>query len=140
MSRLLNLKNLFNTTKAKVLAVILLALFLLFWFSIPKHLFHSPTSFVIDDNQGQLLGASIASDGQWRFPYDANVPSKFKSCIIAFEDKRFEHHWGLDLLAFGRAIKQNLRARHVVSGGSTLTMQVIRLSTRKNRTVWQKFL
>jgi penicillin-binding protein 1C len=121
-------------------AAIVLALLLLFWFSIPRHLFNAPTSFVIDDSQGQLLGASIASDGQWRFPYNADVPSKFKACIIAFEDKRFEHHPGFDFLAFGRAIKQNIRAKHVVSGGSTLTMQVIRLSTRKNRTVWQKFL
>lgn len=59
---------------------------------------------------------------------------------MAFEDKRFEYHWGFDPLAFGRAIKQNITARHVVSGGSTLTMQVIRLSTRKNRTFWQKSL
>ncbi len=117
-----------------------MALLLLFWFCLPKHLFHAPTSFVIDDNQGQLLGASIASDGQWRFPYDAKVPPKFKACIIAFEDKRFEHHWGFDVLAFGRAVKQNIKARHVVSGGSTLTMQVIRMSTRKNRTFWQKGL
>jgi penicillin-binding protein 1C len=129
-----------KTIKGKICTTIAFLFLLLFWFSIPKHLFNSPTSFVIDDDQGQLLGASIASDGQWRFPYDANVPSKFKACITVFEDKRFEHHWGFDFLAFGRAIKQNIRARHVVSGGSTLTMQVIRLSTRKNRTVWQKLL
>lgn len=86
------------------------------------------------------MGASIASDGQWRFPYNPKVPAKFKACIIAFEDKRFEHHWGFDVLALGRAIKQNIGAKRVVSGGSTLTMQVIRLSTRKNRTFWQKLI
>jgi penicillin-binding protein 1C len=134
------LKPIYQKPKTIISAIIVLVLLLLFWFSIPKHLFNAPTSFVIDDDQGQLLGASIASDGQWRFPYDANVPPKFKACIIAFEDKRFEHHWGFDFLAFGRAIKQNIRAKHIVSGGSTLTMQVIRLSTRKNRTVWQKIL
>lgn len=120
--------------------LVLLALILLFWFCLPKRLFYAPTSFVIDDSQGQLLGASIASDGQWRFPYDPKVPYKFKACIIAFEDQRFEHHPGFDVLAMGRAIKQDIRARHVVSGGSTITMQVIRLSTRNNRTVWQKIL
>lgn len=117
-----------------------MGLVVLFWFCLPRHLFRSPTSFVVDDNQGQLLGASIASDGQWRFPYNANVPPKFKACIIAFEDKRFEHHPGFDALALGRAIRQNLKAGHVVSGGSTLTMQVIRLATRNHRTVWQKVL
>lgn len=57
---------------------------------------------------------------------------------MAFEDKRFEHHLGFDPLAFGRAVRQNINAGHVVSGGSTLTMQVIRLSTRPDRTFWQK--
>jgi penicillin-binding protein 1C len=128
--------------KPKRLAVITigLILLLLFWFCIPKKLFNAPTSFVIDDSNGQLLGAAIASDGQWRFPYNEQVPDKFKACIIVFEDKRFEHHWGFDPLALGRAIRQNISARRVVSGGSTLTMQVIRLSTRKNRTFWQKTL
>jgi len=124
----------------KICGGILLVLLLLFWFCLPKYLFQSPTSFVIDDNKGQLLGASIASDGQWRFPYDAQVPDKFKACIIAFEDQRFEHHPGFDPLALGRAIRQNFRAGHVVSGGSTLTMQVIRLATRNHRTIWQKML
>jgi len=59
---------------------------------------------------------------------------------MAFEDKRFEYHPGFDPLAFGRAIRQNISTGHVVSGGSTLTMQVIRLSTRQNRTFWQKAL
>ena len=126
--------------KRIISGTITLILLGMFWFCLPRHLFNAPTSFVIDDNRGQLLGASIASDGQWRFPYNPMVPAKFKACIIAFEDKRFEHHWGFDMLAFGRAIKQNIRARHVVSGGSTLTMQVIRLSTRKNRTLWQKLI
>lgn len=109
-----------------------------FWFCLPKKLFNSPTSYVIDDSSGQLLGAAIASDGQWRFPYNPQVPDKFKVCIMAFEDKRFEHHIGFDPLAFGRAIRQNIASRRVVSGGSTLTMQVIRLSQRQNRTIWQK--
>jgi penicillin-binding protein 1C len=111
-----------------------------FWFCLPKPLFKRPTSYVIDDDQGQLLGASIAADGQWRFPYDGEVPDKFKQCIIAFEDKRFMHHPGVDVLAFGRAIRQNLRSKRVSSGGSTLTMQVIRLATHHNRTVWNKLL
>ncbi|MFC0518297.1 penicillin-binding protein 1C [Mucilaginibacter angelicae] len=105
---------------------------------MPKPLFNSPTSYVIDDDQGQLLGASIANDGQWRFPYNADVPEKFKQCIITFEDKRFEHHPGFDIVAFGRAIKQNLGSKKVSSGGSTITMQVIRLATKHKRNIWNK--
>ncbi|QHS57046.1 penicillin-binding protein 1C [Mucilaginibacter sp. 14171R-50] len=129
-----------NLKKPKV--VILLAILFAFglWFALclPRPLFSSPTSFVIDDDDGRLLGASIAADGQWRFPHNAEVPEKFKKCIIAFEDKRFESHWGFDPLAFGRAIRQNIKAKRVTSGGSTITMQVIRLATRHNRTVWNK--
>src|ERR1700754_2120236 len=128
--------------KPKVILILtfLFGLTLLFWFCLPKPLFKSPTSYVIDDESGQLLGAAIAKDGQWRFPYNDSVPNKFKQCIITFEDKRFEHHPGFDALAFGRAIRQNMLSKKVTSGGSTITMQVIRLATRHKRTIWNKLL
>lgn len=123
-----------------VLLSVALTLFLFFWFCLPRQLFKTPTSYIIDDDQGQLLGAAIAADGQWRFPYDTLVPEKFKQCIIAFEDKRFEDHHGVDILAFGRAIRQNIRAGHINSGGSTITMQVIRIATHHHRTFLNKLL
>jgi penicillin-binding protein 1C len=128
--------------KPKVIIILafLLALFLLFWFCLPKPLFNSPTSYVIDDADGQLLGASIAADGQWRFPPNAEVPEKFKRCIISFEDKRFMYHPGIDILALGRAIKKNFYSKKVTSGGSTITMQVIRLSTKHKRNIWNKLI
>ncbi|CAL1521630.1 penicillin-binding protein 1C [Chitinophaga sp. MM2321] len=116
------------------------AVLLAYYFCLPRHLFTSPTSFVLEDTGGDLLNASIAPDGQWRFPYNADVPEKFEKCIVAYEDKRFYYHWGIDPIAVGRAVKQNLRGRKVVSGGSTLTMQVIRLSRNQPRTIWQKML
>lgn len=118
---------------------IFLLLFLLFFFSLPKPLFKSPTSYVLDASNGELLSAAIASDGQWRFPAEEQVPIKFTNCITAFEDQRFFSHFGMDPLAMARAMRQNLKAKGVVSGGSTLTMQVIRLSRKKERTLVQKF-
>ena len=126
--------------KVVLILVFLFGLTLLFWFCLPKPLFKSPTSYVIDDNNGQLLGAAIATDGQWRFPYNSNIPEKFKQCIITFEDKRFEHHPGFDALAFARAIRQNMQSKKVTSGGSTITMQVIRLATKHKRTIWNKLI
>jgi len=123
-----------------VLITSVLVLCGLFWFCLPAKLFDKPTAYVINDDQGGLLGAAIATDGQWRFPYDSIVPDKFKKCIIAFEDKRFEHHPGIDFLAFGRAIRQNIKSGRVSSGGSTITMQVIRLATHHNRTFLNKLL
>lgn len=120
--------------------LICFALLLAFLFSLPSKLFKTPTSYVIEASNGNLLSAAIASDGQWRFPVADSVPVKFKDCIIAFEDKRFYKHLGVDILAMSRAMRQNWRAKSVVSGGSTLTMQVIRLSRKQDRTLWQKLL
>ena len=83
----------------KILFIIPLVLFTWFYFCLPSRLFNTPVSFVIEDKDGNLLNASIAPDGQWRFPYDENVPDKFIKCITAFEDKRFYSHPGLDVLA-----------------------------------------
>ena len=120
--------------------LVCIALLLVFLFSLPSKLFKSPTSFVIEASNGNLLSAAIASDGQWRFPVADSVPVKFKDCIIAFEDKRFYQHFGIDFLAMSRAMKQNFKAKGVVSGGSTLSMQVIRLARKQDRTIWQKLL
>lgn len=111
-----------------------------FWLALPKHLFNAPTSFVITDKDGNLLNASIASDGQWRFPHNAEVPDKFVQCITTFEDKRFFYHPGVDPVAIARAVIRNIRNKKVVSGGSTLTMQVVRLYKKNdNRNIWNKF-
>ncbi len=110
------------------------------WFSLPRELFEVPYSTVLESREGQLLGARIASDGQWRFPLTDSVPSKFRKAILAFEDERFEGHPGVDPLALARAVYQNLTQGEVVSGASTLTMQVVRLSRQNpSRTYFEKF-
>lgn len=106
--------------------------FLLFWFSLPQPLFSDPACTVLTDKNGDLLAATIASDGQYRFPYSDSIPDKFKKCIIAFEDRFFYRHPGVNPLSILRAVDQNIREGKIVSGGSTISMQVIRLS-RKNR-------
>lgn len=121
------------------LTIGVLALF--YYFSLPNPLFHDGYSTVLEDRAGNLLGASIAPDGQWRFPEGPAVPDKFKTAIIVFEDKRFNSHPGVDIMALARALRQNWQAGKVVSGGSTLSMQVIRLARKnKSRTVWEKVI
>ena len=101
----------------------------------------TPYSTVLEDRNGHLLGATIAADGQWRFPELTMVPEKFEEAIILYEDKRFENHPGVDLISIGRALRQNMEAGRVVSGGSTLSMQVIRLSRKgQSRTVLEKLI
>ncbi len=109
-------------------ALVLGALALGFWRSLPEPLFDAPLSTVLLARDGTLLGARIADDGQWRFPPAAQVPDKFRQALIAYEDKRFAHHPGVDPLALARAIRLNLQQGRIVSGGSTLSMQIIRMA------------
>jgi len=127
------------TKKQKIKWCLSLVLLLWFWLSLPSKLFNNPTCFVITDKDGNLLNATIAADGQWRFPFNPNVPEKFEKCITTFEDKRFFYHPGIDPMAIGRAIKQNFSNKKTVSGGSTLTMQVMRLQQQNsNRNIFNK--
>ncbi|OYU94519.1 MAG: penicillin-binding protein 1C [Bacteroidetes bacterium B1(2017)] len=132
--------HLSKATKKKIAYFSLFLLLLLFWFSLPKPLFQNPYSTILLDQHGKLLQAQIAADGQWRFKEENQVPEKFAKAIICFEDKRFFYHPGIDPMALGRAIYLNIRHAKILSGGSTLSMQVIRLSRNKERTFFQKFI
>lgn len=115
--------------------------FVVYYFSLPARLFTDPYSTVLEASNGELLSAAIARDGQWRFPEADSVPDKFAAAIITYEDKRFHSHPGVDILSLARAFRQNIAARSIVSGGSTLSMQVIRLSRKgKSRTVVEKII
>lgn len=109
-------------------------------FCLPGQLFHVPYSTVVTDRNGELLGARIAFDGQWRFPPRNTTPDKIAQCLITFEDKHFYHHWGVNPLSVGRAFIQNIRNKRIVSGGSTLTMQTIRLARNESRTFGEKLI
>jgi penicillin-binding protein 1C len=98
------------------------------WRMLPEPLFATPRSYVLEARDGTLLSARIAADGQWRFPATAAVPAKFRRALLVYEDKRFDSHPGVDPLAIARAMKLNASAGRVVSGGSTLTMQLSRLA------------
>lgn len=114
--------------KRKVMTIIAFILLVLYYFSLPSELFTKPYSTVIESNDNKLLGAQIATDGQWRFPEVDSVPYKFKECIIAFEDEYFYYHWGVNPVSMIKAFRANLQSDKVVRGGSTLTQQTIRLS------------
>ncbi|MEZ4920502.1 MAG: penicillin-binding protein 1C [Saprospiraceae bacterium] len=106
---------------------------------MPRPLFNKPYSTVLEDRNSVLLGARIAEDGQWRFPTPDSLPKKYANCVVAFEDKRFWYHPGVDPLSLFRAIRQNIQQGKVVSGASTISMQVIRLAQNNPpRTIWEK--
>ena len=114
--------------KHKKKSILVCILLIFYAFCLPKQLFVKPNSTVITSAKGDLLGALIAEDGQWRFPHNDSVPDKFKTCLIQFEDEHFYKHPGFNPVSIFKAIQQNISAGRVVRGGSTITQQVIRLS------------
>lgn len=135
-------------------AALFLALF--FLAGPPSPAFPGGRSTALYDASGELLGASVSESGLWKFaprasgpasaphrpaagagsggaspPRDgaqAALPDKFVRALVAFEDRRFWSHPGFDARAILRAIVQNRQAGRVVSGGSTISMQVARLA------------
>ncbi|HEY8332486.1 MAG TPA: penicillin-binding protein 1C [Tardiphaga sp.] len=98
-------------------------------------------STTVVDRNGKLLRAYAMADGRWRLPVNAktSVDPGYLNLLLAYEDKRFYNHHGVDPLALGRAAFQLFTRGHIVSGGSTITMQLARLlEPRQQRSVGAK--
>ncbi|MBP5171166.1 MAG: penicillin-binding protein 1C [Bacteroidales bacterium] len=119
-----------------------LALLILLFLLIPDVRFRQPASTVVFSSEQELLGARIAPDGQWRFPPSGRpLPDKYVQALIQYEDRWFRYHPGVNPVAMGKALVRNIRHGRNLSGGSTLTMQVARLSRgQQPRNVGEKFL
>lgn len=133
--------NLLIKGRRKFVLLFFLLLFFLFWFSLPKVLFSDPNATILEDEKGFLLAAKIAKDGQWRFPESDSIPQKYEVAVKYFEDEYFDYHLGVNPVSLFRAFKQNLSSDKVLSGGSTITMQLIRLSRKgKKRNYVEKLI
>ena len=121
---------------------ILITTFLLIIISFLLMPINEPTrsfSTVLYSSEGKLMGARIAQDEQWRFPELDSVPYKFEKAILYFEDQYFYKHPGINPVSLFRALSQNIKEKRIVSGGSTISMQVIRMNyNNPKRTIWQK--
>lgn len=135
------IKNFYH--KFKVPLAVLWGIFLIWYlfFSLPRPLFKEETSTLIYGDDYSLLGATISEDEQWRFPANDSVPKKFGICITQFEDAYFRKHPGVNPFSLFRAIRQNSGSSKIVSGGSTITMQTIRLAKQNpKRSYGEKFV
>ena len=124
-----------------ILMALLMGLKALAWLvPLPQEALHRPTSTLVFDRDGQLLQAFISADDMWRIqtPLDCISPH-LQQCLLGFEDRWFYRHQGVNPFALGRALVQNLRAGRIVSGGSTITMQIARMMEPKRRTYLSKF-
>ncbi len=101
---------------------------------------HLAYSHLVVDRNGKLLRAYATPEGRWRLPATVkDVDPRFLKLLFAYEDKRFYEHDGVDPFAMTRAAWQWISTGHIVSGGSTLTMQVARLlEPRRHRSIEAK--
>jgi penicillin-binding protein 1C len=95
-------------------------------------------STIVNDAKGNLLSATVASDGQWRFPKPDSVPHRVSESIRYFEDEYFYWHPGINPASLLRAVWQNARDGKVVSGASTINMQIARMMANHERTLSNK--
>ena len=123
--------------KLRVLLGIILLVYI--FFLLPRNWFDNPVCTVVYDKNGELLGARIASDYQWRFPRDSVISEKIEKCILGFEDEYFYFHPGFNPVSLSKALRSNIKKGKKIRGGSTITMQLCRLY-RKNskRTISEK--
>src|SRR5262245_21365438 len=91
-------------------------------------------SHVVLDREGRLFRAYATNEGRWRLRVaEGDVDPRFLKVLLSYVDKRFREHSGVDPLALGRAAIQSASRGHIVSGGSTITMQVARLLEPRER-------
>lgn len=125
----------FRRTAAYTAAGLVLGIVVLVLVPFPGAQLHPPASTMLLDRHGRLLRAQLTTDEMWRMPVTIDEVSPYmKQAALAYEDRHFFYHPGINPIAVARAAWANLRAGRIVQGGSTLTMQVARLMDPKPRT------
>lgn len=130
-----------NSRIGRILIFAITGLVILY-FIIPSPSFSTvPYATILEAKDGSLLGARIARDGQWRFPPSKDIPEKFIQSILHFEDEYFFRHPGINPISLWKSLVENIKQKQIKRGGSTISMQVVRLSREnQRRTITEKFI
>jgi penicillin-binding protein 1C len=123
----------------KILAILLLPFLLDYLFPFPHAKLRRPSATIVYDRDGNPLRVFLPVDDKYRFPIKLDeVPPELIRALIASEDRHFFHHPGVDPVAMLRATWSNIRARRVVSGASTIPMQIARMAEPRRRSLGAK--
>jgi len=135
-------KKILNKNYIKVFTILFLLMTFIYIFYPYNPFKNVDYSIMVLDEKGKILSGFLNKDEQWIFPSDKNlkIPDKLKKSVLLFEDKYFYYHFGINPFSIARAFVQNISHKRVMSGASTLTMQVVRLSNPKKRTYFNKFI
>ncbi len=121
-------------------ALIIFIFLLYVFYPLPKRL-KPPLSKIIRYNNGKVARVFLASDEQYRLYIPLkNIPVKLQKAILEKEDRYFYLHPGFNPISLVKAFFRIIKYKHIVNGGSTITMQLARITEPKKRTVGNKFL
>jgi len=135
----LKLGGIISRTLLWTLGPIFLGLVWLYSYSGPISFQRLQYSPYLLDSQGEFMHILLARDDRYRIKATrSDADGHYLDLLLAYEDSRFYRHSGVDWLAMARAVAQFGIHGYVVSGGSTLTMQTVRLLEPKSRTIWNK--
>ncbi|WNB17697.1 penicillin-binding protein 1C [Marivirga arenosa] len=124
-----------------ILILIISVAIIYFSYPFKKPYFQVDYSTVVKSEEGSLLHVFLNKNEQWLLPPDtSDIPKKLETAVLSYEDQNFHSHFGVDIGAVFRALKQNIKAGRIVSGASTLTMQVARLKYQNSRNLFYKAL
>jgi penicillin-binding protein 1C len=120
-----------------VAALVITLLLALQFTPLPDRLVQPAWSRALYARDGSLLDVHIASDQQWRLPLpDSVLPPRYEAALLAYEDRYFHLHPGINPVSIARAALSNIRAGRVRQGGSTITMQLARLGRGNPPRTW----
>ena len=124
-----------------ILSLVLLFFALDFAFPFPEHRLHPPTATIVKDRQGNPLRIFLPSDGARRLSSKlSDISPVLQKALIASEDSWFEYHPGVNPVSVIRAAISNVVAGRVISGASTIPMQIARMAEPKPRTLSAKII
>ncbi len=138
-------RKLLRVSLCAVLGIVFCALLFLLLinilFPLPMDRLNPPSSVIVLDRHEKLLRAFTAPDEMWRIPSTIeDISPRLRMAVINYEDRYFRYHFGINPISIVRAAITNLKARRIVCGGSTITMQVARMMEPKPRTFKNKFM
>ncbi|MBE9469529.1 MAG: penicillin-binding protein 1C [Bacteroidetes bacterium] len=131
-----------NKTIKKVFVALGVLLIICFFIPFSSPFFETDYSQIVKDKNGKVLRIFLNNNEQWCLPPEdtIKIPDKLKESIICFEDNYFKWHIGINPVSIVRATYQNISEKHIVSGASTITMQLARIRKHRKRTFFNKII
>ncbi len=136
----MNRSKILNFIKNSIIVIFLIFIIYLI-IPLPQPLFKTDYSQIVTDRNNNPLRIFLNKDEQWCFPpeyVNKEIPDKLKKALIYYEDEYFKWHPGVNPVSLFRALRQNIKSNKIISGASTITMQIARLLNRNERTIFNK--